>query len=106
MARQIRTDLARSRGWEARKTPVTGIVFLLDFLLYRTYQDLALGVGRLLCATTRCNNNIQVSKLTRMSAVKALCFRKSVSGPGPKLREFLKRVFGPRNEPRLVPTNQ
>jgi hypothetical protein len=61
-----------------------------------------LGVGRLLCATTRCNNNIQVSKLARMSAVTALCYRTRVSDPDAKLREFLKRVFGPGNEPELV----
>jgi hypothetical protein len=28
-------------GWEARKTPAEGVVFFLDFPLYRTYQDLA-----------------------------------------------------------------
>jgi hypothetical protein len=28
-------------GWEARKTPAEGVVFFLDFPLYRTYQELS-----------------------------------------------------------------
>jgi hypothetical protein len=28
-------------GWEARKIPVAGVVFFLDFPLYRTSRDLA-----------------------------------------------------------------
>jgi hypothetical protein len=37
-----RSELLLDRvGWEARKTPAAGEVFLLDFPLYRTYRDLA-----------------------------------------------------------------
>ena len=41
MARPFRTDLARSGGLESNKTPATGEVFVLDFPLDRTYQDMA-----------------------------------------------------------------
>jgi hypothetical protein len=30
-------------GCEGRKTPADGVVFFLDFSLYRTYQELATG---------------------------------------------------------------
>jgi hypothetical protein len=37
-----RKHFGEAQGWEARKTPAVGDVFLLDFyLLYRTYRALA-----------------------------------------------------------------
>ena len=41
MARQVRTDLARSRGLGSKKNSGRRTCVFLDFPLYRTYQDLA-----------------------------------------------------------------
>jgi hypothetical protein len=39
--------LLKQVGCEARKTPVVGDVFLLDFYLYRTYRELATIAGQI-----------------------------------------------------------